>query len=553
MDDKLFEERMRNLKQSYEQVPSVSSVDKIVNKVKTSEKPYKKRMRLQLPYVASFIGVLLIGGILGAQLLKQPDNTGSEHPPDEQINQQPVTTSDIEAATNEIRGYYERKVDELNDSLQSKDVEQYQFVQEAKSAVAAFEQRKSYKSQTELKNYRNNVKTIIEYRVSMPYTEFTMLKNQSNISDEQILQYIDKLELLKEHYTDQWETHFKEQSVDVSNVKDYVQHLNSGSVKNGTEEYSNLVEEMKGNGYIFVDDGEGMISFTVDYDRISETFSKKLSEELKLFLDIQKNKRFKVDAELVISREELETRLIQLESIIIKYPNFSNINELKILFQDLMKTYLTGTENSQITTNQTRVKEEIITGFEQFISENNNTTSSQIVDAFLSELKRSNFQLTKELENQVESLIPLELKMIPNGLSINLLPLTNQMLETYEEYKRANNENVFNGPFAGTNTIDLVVARIYMYAVVTGDYDVAYDLIYKGGKGADIPDKSQFISEISSTDFQTLSNEVTMVEFQYQENGEIIKHIYIKGDGETVSLELRLENGYPKIVYKSTP
>lgn len=216
----------------------------------------------------------------------------------------------------------------------------------------------------------------------MPFTEFTMLKDQSDISDEQILHYIEKLELLKERYTDEWEMNFKEQSIDVSNVKDYVQQLNSGSVKNGTEDYMNLVDEMKGNGYIFVDDGEGMISFTVDYGKISETFSEKLSEELKLFLDIQKNKRYKVDAELVISRDELETRLIQLESIIIKHPNFSNINDLKILFQDLMKNYLTGTENSQITTNEAKVKEEIISDFEKFISENNNTMSSQIVDAF---------------------------------------------------------------------------------------------------------------------------------------------------------------------------
>ncbi|MFV2050344.1 hypothetical protein ACEWK1_23645 [Metabacillus sp. YM-086] len=552
MDDKLFEERMRNLKNSYEQVPSVSSVDKLVNEVKKSEKPYKKRMKLQLPYVASFIGVLLIGGILGVQLLKQPENTNWNHPTEEHMNQQPVTTSDIEAATNEIRGFYERKVDELNASLQTKNVEQYQFVQEAKSAVSAFEERKSYKSQTELKNYMNNVKKIIEYRVSMPFTEFTMLKDQSDISDEQILHYIEKLELLKERYTDEWEMNFKEQSIDVSNVKDYVQQLNSGSVKNGTEDYMNLVDEMKGNGYIFVDDGEGMISFTVDYGKISETFSEKLSEELKLFLDIQKNKRYKVDAELVISRDELETRLIQLESIIIKHPNFSNINDLKILFQDLMKNYLTGTENSQITTNEAKVKEEIISDFEKFISENNNTMSSQIVDAFLSELRDSDFHLTEELENQVESLIPLKLKIIPNGLSVNLLPLTDQMVATYEEYKRTNNDKVFDGPFAGTNTIDLVVARIYMYAVITGDYDMAYNLLYKG-EGTNIPDKSQFISEISSTDFQTLSNEVTMVEFQYQENGEVINHIYIKGDGETVSLELRLENGYPKIVYKPMP
>lgn len=552
MDDKLFEERMRNLKNSYEQVPSVSSVDKLVNEVKKSEKPNKKRMKLQLPYVASFIGVLLIGGILGVQLLKQPENTNWNHPTEENMNQQPVTTSDIEAATYEIRGFYERKVDELNASLQTKNVEQYQFVQEAKSAVSAFEERKSYKSQTELKNYMNNVKKIIEYRVSMPFTEFTMLKDQSDISDEQILHYIEKLELLKERYTDRWEMNFKEQSIDVSNVKDYVQQLNSGSVKNGSEDYLNLVDEMKGNGYIFVDDGEGMISFTVDYGKISETFSEKLSEELKLFLDIQKNKRYKVDAELVISRDELETRLIQLESIIIKHPNFSNINDLKILFQDLMKNYLTGTENSQITTNEARVKEEIISGFEKFISENNNTTSSQIVDAFLSELKDSDFHLTEELENQVESLILLKLKIIPNGLSVNLLPLTDQMVATYEEYKRTNNDKVFDGPFAGTNTIDLVVARIYMYAVITGDYDMAYNLLYKG-EGTNIPDKSQFISEISSTDFQTLSNEVTMVEFQYQENGEVINHIYIKGDGETVSLELRLENGYPKIVYKPMP
>ncbi|HZH59349.1 MAG TPA: hypothetical protein VEY70_07215 [Metabacillus sp.] len=555
MDDKLFEERMKKLKNSYDHMSTISSAEKIVGKVKKAEKPYKWKMKFSLPYVASFIGVMFIAGLLATQLLTKPENTGTETPSQNTTENQPVTAGDIDAAINEIRGYYERKVDELEGKLGFQSVEQYGFVQEAKETVQKFEERTSYKTQAELKNYSNNVKQLIDLRVSPPNEEFELILSitkDGQVSDEEVIKYIEKLEMLKERYTDRWQHLHQDHQSQVTNVADYVEMLNDPDFNVGTKEYIDLVEEMKRMGYTFIDGGEGTIYFKINYSKIANTFHDQMSEELKLYLDIQQGDKIASDAALMISREELEERIILLEGIILKSPTFKDINALKLLYQQWMQFYLTGLANSPIIDNSGEVKGEILNEFESFISKYPNSETSKIVKSYMNKLNQYNNQLPPKEKDVVESLIPPSLKVVPNGVSVNLLPLTDQMTETYEAYKESKKNELLDGPFAGNNTIDLVVARMYLYALETEDYEMAYALTYKGST-SNVPSLEQFTQEASKAalNIQKLSNDVKMVDFTYTQNGEMIEHTYIKQGGETVQLKLRLEEGYPKVEYRS--
>ncbi|WP_026558973.1 hypothetical protein [Bacillus sp. J37] len=556
MDDKLFEEKMKNLKNSYDQMSTISSVEKIVGEVKKAEKPYKRKVKLTLPYVASFIGVLFIAGLLATQLLTQPENTGTNSPPSQNTTEnQLVTANDIENAINEIRGYYERKVDELEEELGFQDVEQYAFVQEAKEAVQKFEERTSYKTQTELKNYSDNVKQIIDLRVSLPNEEFELIRTMAEddqVSDEEIIKYIEKLEYLKERYTNKWQKVYEENQAEVTNISEYVEKLNSPDFSSSSKEYVDLVEEMKRIGYIFIDDGEGTIYFKIDYTKILEAFNGHMSKEIQGYLDIKQGAKIASDGALIITRKELEERIILLEGIILKNPNFVDLYELKSLYQLWVQYYLTGLNNTPIVNEQGYIEEETLNEFDRFISANPNSETSKIVQVFLHKLRDQDNQLTDDLKKEVETLIPSNLKAVPNGLSVNLLPLTDQMMETYKSYKETENNQLLDGPFAGNNTIDLVVVRMYMHALEKEDYEMAYALIYKG-READVPTLEQFTSEINNAgfDIQHLSNEVKMVDITYTQNGERIEHIYIKKDGETAQLKLRLEDGVPKVEHRS--
>jgi hypothetical protein len=68
MDDKMLEKRMELLNQSYKKIPDQTNPSVIIQAIKQEGKSQKKRTLIHWPYVASFIGVLLIGAVLILQL-----------------------------------------------------------------------------------------------------------------------------------------------------------------------------------------------------------------------------------------------------------------------------------------------------------------------------------------------------------------------------------------------------------------------------------------------------------------------------------------------------
>ncbi|OAS87093.1 MULTISPECIES: hypothetical protein [Metabacillus] len=555
MDDKLFEQRMQKLKKSYEHIPTISSSERILQQLKEQEKPVKKRMLLQFPYVASFIGVLLIGGFLAIQLLSQINLNSGEQTPTENRENQPITEADIETAINETRGYYERRVDELIDKLGFEDVEQYGFVQEAKIVVEKFEERKSYESQAELTNYMERVKEIITSRVSMPHEEYKLMKkavdNGEAISDSQLYGYIDKLDMLHEQFYEQWIKMYQSNQYTMTDIESYLEELNTGNIKNGNQDYIELTKTLTAYGYYFFNDGEGTINFAPNYLKIHNQLEKSLKEDAKVYLKIKSEKKALSDGALAINHDELGERLLEIEDFVLNNPSSPKVDEFKVQYRLYIDFYLKGTNNTLLVSDNGKIKDEVKINFETLITENEYSETAKIVKGFYNKLKENQFTLTNELREQ-EIEVSKMLKPNPEEYAIekNLLPITKEMAAKYEDFKNKGDMTIFNDGFAGLNSIDLTVARIYMYAIEKGDFETAYRLSYNGANSK-LPEKEAFIKEMqkSPINYQALSNEVIKVRSIYEQNGEDIEHILIKENEDTVSFRMKQENGFPKVEY----
>ncbi|MCM3651631.1 hypothetical protein M3184_07190 [Metabacillus litoralis] len=553
IDNKVFEERMRKLKNSYEQIPTVSSTEKIMEVVKQNEKPTKKRMSFQLPYVASFIGVLLLGGILAMQLLSQTNNlTNSGKEPTEDTINQTVTEAEIEMAIKEIRGHYERKLGELKEELQFEDAQQYGFVQEAKKAVEKFEQRKNYASQTELTTYMERVNEIITLRVSMPDEEFELLENAAKsgetIKNNQLFGYIDKLNMLHERFHEQWIPLYERNQHTITDITAYVNELNNGNDLTGDPDYLELIKTLRENGYYFYHEGEGYVNFKPDYTNIYNQLVDSLGDDAKLYLKLESEKTRLMDGALTSSHKELGERLLEMESFVLNYPSFLKIDQIKEQYRMYIDVYLKGTNNTRIVTEDGEISNEVKANFEALLNENEYSETAKIVSRYVQKLEETQFILTDELRAEVIEL-PKVLKPQSEEYSTYtyLLPISDEMIVRYEEFKARGDLTLFYG--LGGNTVEMSVARIYMYAVEKGDYDTAYQLSYNGAD-SELPNQEQFVKEMqqATVDYQALSNDVVKVSTNYEQNGEEINQLLIKENGETIVMHMKLENGYPKVV-----
>ena len=553
IDNKVFEERMRKLKNSYEQIPEVSSTEKIMEVVKQNEKPIKKRMSFQLPYVASFIGVLLFGGILAMQLLSQTNNlTNSGKAPTEDTINQTVTEAEIEMAIKEIRGHYERKLDELKEELQFEDAQQYGFVQEAKKAVEKFERRKNYVSQTEITTYMESVNDIITLRVSMPDEEFELLqtaaKSGGTIKNNQLFGYIDKLNMLHERFHEQWIPLYERNQHTITDITAYVNELNNGNELTGDPDYLELIKTLRENGYYFYHEGEGYVNLKPDYTNIYNQLADSLGDDAKLYLKLETEKKLLMDGALTSSHKELGERLLEMESFVLNNPSFSKVEQIKEQYRIYIDVYLKGINNTRIVTEEGEISNDVKANFEALINENKYSETAKIVNRYVQKLEETQFILSDELRAEV---IELPKALMPQSeeysIDAYLLPISDEMIVSYEEFKDSGDLNLFNE--LGGNTVEMSVSRIYMYAVEKGDYETVYQLSYNGAD-SDLPNQAQFVNEMqqATVDYQALSNDVVKIRTNYDENGEEINHILIKDNGETIVLHMKRENGYPKFV-----
>ncbi|MDQ0229802.1 hypothetical protein [Metabacillus malikii] len=547
MDDRQFEERLKNLKNAYDKMPTVSSTNTILKNISSQEKPIQKRRKLKLPYVASFIGVLLIGGLIGGQLLSQTDfSTGKK---ETEVSQQPPTEEQIEAAKNELRGLFERKVDELGEKLDFEDVRLYRFVQETNDIVTSFEERTSFINKKELTNHVNKVKDMINRRISLPQEEFDYLiekvKDEKSVSDEEIFDYMDKLDAIHENLNAIW--HGKGYAVQRSGTVEgtdpiYVDMLNSKNVKVGDEAYIQFVENIVDFGYVFYSDKENMIHFEINTDQIIKEFEGEVSEEIIKYLESKSYVRNLKDVSTVSSVEkDIIQKLVTLEQLIIANPTFRNIDDAKSLYRDMVGHFLWNNNNETLAVlPELYPNSEVVPLIEEVKSYKEGEKITYVPE---------------EIRYEIMNNLPNEFLPFGNdqGITLSLFPLTEQMVEVYNLFKGNNEWEALSGIiFYNKGTFELVIARLYLYALANGDYETAYTLTDFSTE-KNLPDLGTFKANIiaENIDYYQLSKEV--VRASRVQEGQRINYILSKRNGEKVTLQMSLKDGFEKVAYPAFP
>jgi hypothetical protein len=115
---------------------------------------------------------------------------------------------------------------------------------------------------------------------------------------------------------------------------------------------------------------------------------------------------FSEDAALLISFKAVGDRIVTWENYLNKYPSSPLLAEAKFSFHLYLNTFLTGLDNSPVTTDGV-LRPEIQSIYSDFILKNKNSESGKIVGEFDSLLEKNNFRLPPDIddffsENQIE-------------------------------------------------------------------------------------------------------------------------------------------------------
>lgn len=538
MDDKQFEERMKQLKKSYENIPTKSAPDAIMKHIVQQEKP-KKRKTFKLPYVASFIGVLLIGGLIGGQFISQHSLVTDK----EEKNSAKITVEQVESAKNEIRGLFERKVDELGEKLDFDQVEQYLFIQDVEETVDRFEERSSYKNEKELKTYMEKVEEEINRRVSLPNEEYAYIKKKVEdnepIQDDFILDYLDKLEAMSENILSEWRLEYN--SGDIMPTKENVEGLNNKNLSFASKEIIDFADRIMTYGYRFNLEGEGIISIQISIDKIVNEFTGHISDELESYLYLKDY----VQDVLDISKEQYDDEnmlkhIEQLETFILQNENFRNKEDLKKVYHAALTHFLFDMDEALL---------------KKFTAQYPDALTTEVVKMAL-QYRATNSALNDEIKLKVISAIPAELMPTFQGEAMSLFPLSDYLEGKYKEFKVSKDIKTLEGIIGVNGTYPLTTVRIYLYALKQGDYETAYALLYNGDR-ATLPDFNTFKTKMSlwQVENEQLLNDFVYVNQEWEFDEQfIINNTFINNNGEKLILQMRVdENDFPEIVYPPSP
>jgi hypothetical protein len=150
-------------------------------------------------------------------------------------------------------------------------------------------------------------------------------------------------------------------------------------------------------------------------DYLYENFKIFVSRAINDFLLIRSKELeegFSEDAKLLISYKSLGERITTWEKYLNKYPSSPLSAEAKFSYHLYLSTFITGLDNSPITTDDILLPE-MKNIYTDFIQKNNNSESGKLVEKFYTIISNNNFHLTSALddfyqENQIESMKGIE-------------------------------------------------------------------------------------------------------------------------------------------------
>lgn len=503
MDDQFLEKRLNSLKNAYEEMPVKNNTEQIVREVKKIDK--SKRHIFHFPYVASFIGVGIITGILLMQFFAQDiavpkDNSAAVE------DQEAVSEIEIKQTFAKLLKYYDIKQADLKVKLgiiedssvkfashipSMLDTEMMQVLDDDIAANDLIELERKYKEiidrdlihPTELTNKIADAKTEEE--------RDNLTASLVNVYDEFFYRYRDLVNI-----------DYKADIMDMirsSSLEQTIKLLNNGFAQSEASELGNFADGAKQIGYSFIEE-DGYIAVKKDIHLLLAEVKPIISNDFYSYILLQEKERFNQNGTMTIGWMELAELLIQYEETYNSIENDWIIENMKREFSSLYALLLLGHTSKSIFDESDLLKNDVKAAYEWVIETHADTTTAQALKVEYEALKEIGFKKPADFSN-TGILTPdfLQGRERPEqkGEKITdpILPLSDELLSIYKQFKSKQDDNLLRGygPFE--------IMRLYFHADAEKDYETLYALY---STEFALPSEEQFIAEYSAGDSSTL-------------------------------------------------
>jgi len=541
MDEKHLEDILNQLKKKYDEMPSISNTETIINSIKKEKKQLKRRFRIS--YVASFIGVGIIAGILLSHGMNQWEK-------------QPIPPN-IKQATLKIKAtglvnYYldqeKRLIESLTLSPSASPVfpEVYNYVNDVEDQL-----RINNYSNDEEKRIILETVTYIDENLLPPSQLMTEIQERNHsMNDDEFHHYLKKqnqyLSLFKREFH-RFENEVNEltEKYPITTVLSFLTNGDPLVIK--LEGLSTAVQE---NGYKFIYNRQlNKIDIDIDYQKIVLSLKGKLTDSMKKYLNLKDKTDLVQNFEMVGSWMDLGNRIMELEDAIVATKSKWMLDELTKQYVEYYVVFLKGVKNTPLYDSKRKLKEDVKKAYEYvMVHYPSNQTTDFISQQYLF-LENNNFTVNDGLNLLIPpfpSFIELHLKEGNFKLEEvassdqSIFELSDHLLNVYNQFSKSKDIKLLSR----YNHFEIV--KLYLHAYLMNDYETVYYLF----DSKERPEYEDFIEN-----FQKSREEIMTLVDDYQ-YAQIIGDIHNPNGIELffsnqapIIFQLKNDNGIWKILY----
>ncbi|WP_409302447.1 hypothetical protein [Peribacillus sp. SCS-155] len=407
MDDIKLQERLDSLKQAYNNTPVQSDPHKILQAIKKDSRT-KKRPIFSFPYVASFLLVGVISGMLimfAFNKYETEKNRPADKPEMEETQKQPEQEKNYQIKNvEELRQYLQQRIQRSGEMLGLKEFEKTSLARDAEG-IAAEQQKKTEKEglkgdallkDLELARIEIDKKLITPQELRDGLAE--AFKKGEGAYNLQFSRYIDQLIAFLPELQDKSSamTMFAGQNGLLSART--VEILNKGQ-KTGNAEFDTLAQGVVQSGYHFYFHPEGAIEIQISYQGLAEQEKERMSRDAEIFLNLKKDVRFMADGSLIISPELLGQSLIKYEMAIKSIRDGNIKKELLEDYRQRYTVFLRGIDNNSARDDAGNLAQDLKQRWKRLMDAYPKTETAQQVREEYERLQSMNFVIGDDFQH----------------------------------------------------------------------------------------------------------------------------------------------------------
>lgn len=162
-----------------------------------------------------------------------------------------------------------------------------------------------------------------------------------------------------------------------------------------------------GMGYK-LDSSEGMYYYAINHQKFINTFGEFITKEYKDYLNIkakETNEPFLRDAALVLTREKLAERIVEIESFRITYPYSNFLDEINNIYEHYVLIFILGSNNTPNYDEVNKFSDGSISVFINTINKYPHTHFADILQEFINSIAPNLNVLTEDTRENLNRLI----------------------------------------------------------------------------------------------------------------------------------------------------